>query len=113
MQAIQKGRPRCASLARPRATNAPSIMMIALREVHLLGRLVDQHEAERDQAIDAPVGEAAHDELKDLQPPGSRTPLGSTPDTSPASRPADADPCAVTGCTPVQAASTPNCVLRS
>ena len=42
---------------------------VALREVDLLGRLVDQHEAERDQAVDAAVGEAADDELKVLQVP--------------------------------------------
>ena len=40
---------------------------VALRKVDLLGGLVDQHEPQGDQTVDAPVGEAADDELKVLQ----------------------------------------------
>ena len=40
---------------------------VALRKVDLLGGLVDQHEAERDQAVDAAVGQTAHHELQIFQ----------------------------------------------
>jgi hypothetical protein len=39
----------------------------ALGEAHRLGGLVDEHEAERDQAVDAALRDAADDELQDLQ----------------------------------------------
>ncbi|RPH83988.1 MAG: hypothetical protein EHM88_05390, partial [Candidatus Rokuibacteriota bacterium] len=38
---------------------------IALGEVHQLGRLVDEDEPQRDQAVDAPDGQAVEDQLQD------------------------------------------------
>ena len=46
----------------------------ALGEINHLGRLVDQHKAERDEAVDATLGQAADDELNDFQ--GSPNALG-------------------------------------
>ena len=40
---------------------------IALGEIDDLGRLVDQHEAERDQAVDAAERNAAHQLLNEVQ----------------------------------------------
>ena len=39
---------------------------LALREAHRLGGLVDQHEAQRDQAVDAALRDAADDDLQSL-----------------------------------------------
>ena len=40
---------------------------VALREIDLLGGLVDQDETESDEPIDTAIGEAADNELKNLQ----------------------------------------------
>ena len=40
---------------------------LALREVDGFGRLVDEYEAERDQAVDATLGDAADQDLRQLQ----------------------------------------------
>ena len=39
---------------------------VALREGHRLGGLVDEHEAQRDQAIDAALGGTTDDQLNEL-----------------------------------------------
>jgi hypothetical protein len=39
---------------------------VALGEVHRLGRLVDQHEAERDQRVDTALSHACEQQLQNL-----------------------------------------------
>jgi hypothetical protein len=39
---------------------------VALREAHRFGGLVDEHEAQRDQPVDAALRDARQQELKDL-----------------------------------------------
>jgi hypothetical protein len=51
--------------ARQRAEGAQH-HQFALREADRLGRLVDEHESQRDQPIDAPLGDTADDQLKQL-----------------------------------------------
>ena len=49
---------------------------VALREVDRLGRLVDQHEAERDQRVDAALRDACKEQLQEL---AEHAPLPSAP----------------------------------
>jgi hypothetical protein len=45
---------------------------VALREADGFGGLVDQHKAERDQAVDAALRDTADDQLQKLHVPGAR-----------------------------------------
>ena len=68
---------RCAEIRRvaePERDEGAEHHHVALREIDLLGRLVDQHETERDQTVYAAIGEPADDELKDLQAPAPKGP---------------------------------------
>jgi hypothetical protein len=65
----QNGKPSIVISARPR--KAPSIINSPCAKAHGLGGLVDEHEAQRDQAVDAALRDTADDELQKLQ---GRTP---------------------------------------
>jgi hypothetical protein len=62
----QKGQPHELAVGQPEADERAQHHEVALGEIHRLGRLVDEHEAHGDQAIDAAIGEAADDQLQDI-----------------------------------------------
>jgi hypothetical protein len=63
--ASQNGQPSMVISARPQ--EGAQHHQFALREAHRLGGLVDEHEAQRDEAVDAALCDTADDELQNLQ----------------------------------------------
>ena len=63
-KASQNGQP--SSVISAEADERAEHHQLAVREADRLGRLVDQHEAERDQAVDAALRDAADDDLQCL-----------------------------------------------
>ena len=62
-----EGQPHEFRIGQPEADERAQHHEVALGEINRLGRLVDQDEAHRDQAVDAAVCKAAHDQLQDIQ----------------------------------------------
>jgi hypothetical protein len=67
----QEGRPerQAARVIAVRPTKPPIIIDVALGEIDGFGGLVDRHEAERDQRIDATDRRSADGQLQELQHP--------------------------------------------